>query len=104
MLAKRLQMFVYAAVTAMLLAVGLSASAAQAQTAIDAPPALAAAIEAHIAAQDREFAGDCRDAQTGEFAGQYCYTVVALTAETADVRIGLALSDESEAVSFRNVN
>lgn len=79
-------------------------AASHAQAPIDAPPALADAIRAYVTGQGRQFAGDCRTAQTGQFAGQYCYTVTALSAQSADVRIGQALSDQTTLVQFRNMN
>jgi hypothetical protein len=89
--------------TALIVAVAMSVSTAEAQ-AFDAPPALEDAIEAYVESQGDEFAGDCRDAQTGEFAGQYCYTVVGLTDQSADVRVGQALSDETILLTFANEN
>ncbi|MGE0228719.1 MAG: hypothetical protein AB7I38_01205 [Dehalococcoidia bacterium] len=95
------------ALAALLLLAGMSVvlgGRIHAQSPIDAPSALERAIEAHVEAQGHEFAGDCRDAQTGEFAGQYCYTVTSLNEESAEVRIGQALSDGTTAVRFRNIS
>lgn len=92
-----------AILAALLCAVGISGPPVRAQ-AVDAPPALASAIKAYVEGRGNQFAGDCRQAQTGQSAGQYCYTVVALTAQSAEVRVGQALSDETTPVSFQNVN
>jgi hypothetical protein len=88
----------------MLLAFGVHGAAAVHAQPVDAPPALQAAIQSYVEGEGNAFAGDCREAQTGEFAGQYCYTVVDLTNAQADVRVGQALSDETILLTFENVN